>query len=158
MTFKVDEDSRLNFIDSVTTTATTNLSFALTDALPGFYLLSLLWALNARHRLKSEINPTSSPADIQLIWDLEDNEALVRQIAVLRTHAPRKAVSQLGHQVKMITVSDRANPWESAVRAEKRESKEMGVEEPSAWEEGSSCSSGGGSGAELRPRLGASMA
>ncbi|KAM0749092.1 hypothetical protein T439DRAFT_327590 [Meredithblackwellia eburnea MCA 4105] len=107
----------------VTTTETTNLSMALTDILPGLYCLSLLWALNARHRLKQEVNLNNMSEQIQLVWNLaEPNRAATQElrdhhtsqlaqgrhlnVQLRRTEAPKKAASQLGHSVKMVTIQD----------------------------------------------------
>ncbi|SCZ90588.1 BZ3500_MvSof-1268-A1-R1_Chr1-3g02083 [Microbotryum saponariae] len=117
----------------VSTTETTNLSYAFTNALPGLYTLSLLWAVNATHRLRQEMQDIDPSAMVQLVWNLaEDDENQIsreRRLAELargeglavslrRSAAPRKAVKQLGHEVNLLMidrmtisqVSDRRSP------------------------------------------------
>ncbi|GAA5842398.1 hypothetical protein JCM9279_005371 [Rhodotorula babjevae] len=53
----------------VTLTATTNVSYAFSNLLPGLYALSLLWVLNSAHRLADEIN-LAQLNSIQLVWHL----------------------------------------------------------------------------------------
>lgn len=54
---------------SVTLTKTTNVSYALSNLLPGLYACSLLWVLNSAHRLADEIN-LAQLNSIQLVWNL----------------------------------------------------------------------------------------
>ncbi|GAA5926859.1 hypothetical protein JCM3775_007061 [Rhodotorula graminis] len=53
----------------VTLTATTNVSYAPSNLLPGLYACSLLWVLNSAHRLADEIN-LAQLNSIQLVWQL----------------------------------------------------------------------------------------
>ncbi|KAI5477731.1 hypothetical protein MNV49_006014, partial [Pseudohyphozyma bogoriensis] len=106
----------------VTLTETTNTSYAFTDMLPGLYALSLLWALNSRHRLAPEVEASRLGEQIQLVWNLAEQQttegmdkhmkALANgdgrlAVSLHRGHAPPKAVSQLGHSVRMLTIADR---------------------------------------------------
>ncbi|SGY33655.1 BQ5605_C002g01521 [Microbotryum silenes-dioicae] len=104
----------------VSTTETTNLSYAFTNALPGLYTLSLLWAVNATHRLRQEMQNIDPSAMVQLVWNFaEDDENQISRegrlgelargeglaVSLRRSAAPRKAVKQLGHEVNLLTIN-----------------------------------------------------
>ncbi|GAA5890241.1 hypothetical protein JCM8208_002748 [Rhodotorula glutinis] len=61
--------SLLAGVTYVTLTVTTNVSYALSNLLPGLYACSLLWVLNSAHRLADEIN-LAQLNSIQLVWHL----------------------------------------------------------------------------------------
>ena len=109
----------LNKSDSIETYSTTNLSLAFTNLLPGIYSISLLWALNAGHRLAVEVDPSkgSRGKSTQLVWNLRDPPTEVnvtaldrltksRSLKISQVIAPPKARSQLGVDVHLMTVSE----------------------------------------------------